>query len=71
LDKTTQNAAAFAEETAGAAEELSAQALTTQDAVNELLTVVRGAGNQKRTPRAIVRQPKASRAKLSFSTASA
>jgi methyl-accepting chemotaxis protein len=42
MDKTTQGAAAQAEETASASEELSAQAAVVKEAVVQLLTVVRG-----------------------------
>jgi methyl-accepting chemotaxis protein len=42
MDKTTQGAAAQAEETASASEELSAQAAVVKEAVVQLLAVVRG-----------------------------
>lgn len=47
MDKTTQEAAAQAEETAGASEELSAQAATMEAAVRELVGIVTGRSESK------------------------
>jgi methyl-accepting chemotaxis protein len=46
MDKVTQQNSAGAEESASAAEELSAQALTVKGMVNELVAMVGGAGEQ-------------------------
>jgi methyl-accepting chemotaxis protein len=53
MDKVTQQNAANAEESASASEELSAQAESMNEIVNELATLVGGSGtaNQKRTSR--------------------
>jgi methyl-accepting chemotaxis protein len=55
VDKTTQQAAAHAEETASAAEELRAQAGTLNEAVLQLRTLVDGTPSKKSTSAAPVR----------------
>jgi ABC-type transporter Mla subunit MlaD len=52
IDKVTQSNAAGAEESASAAEEMSAQTEALQDAVGELLTLVNGSAAQPATPAA-------------------
>jgi methyl-accepting chemotaxis protein len=47
MDKVTQGNAASAEESAAAAEELNAQAVTLKDCVNQLLELVNGAGAEE------------------------
>jgi len=50
MDKVTQTNAASAEESASAAEELSAQAVVLQESVAELLAIVDGAGTRAKAP---------------------
>ncbi len=59
MDKTTQQAAAQAEETASASEELSAQASTMEEAVRELLAVVTGKAQPSSIRESDTRRPAA------------
>ena len=66
MDKVTQSNAANAEESAAAAEELTAQAATLKDAVAELLRLVDGQGRQNGAPAPTTTAPRHSGANRNF-----